>query len=619
MGVYSSAFYQAFKPKPILTGSQWAEEYRYIAPPAPEAGKWKNKRAPYLMEIMDCLTDHTTREIVCMMSSQVGKTEILLNAAGYFMHQQPTSIMMVQPTLDNAEAFSKERFDPTIKYTPVLTGLIEEKEENAKKDKRQGSTVMMKYFTGGYAVMVGANSPASLASRPIRVLLMDEVDRYPRSLKKEGDPIKLATQRTTNYHNKKILKISTPTIEGMSRIEDSFELSDKRYFYVPCPHCKEEQTLDWSQVKWTKLDNDLATSKTARLHCKHCDAIMRGAGRPDMDWIGLGRWVKTAQSEIAGFYINSLYSAWVMLSDLVKEWLDATHKRDKDAMQTFWNLKIGLPWVESEDDADYEDLEKNRRTTYDAELHENILCLTAGVDVQDSYLVAECVGWSHDHESYGVEYKIFAGDPALPQVWNELDEWLLRPRYYKDGSSINIAVTCIDSGGHHTNDVYKFCKAREHRHVYSVKGSSVADKPFLTQPSKVGEKKDTLLFMVGVNSGKSAIMSALKLETHGPLYCHFPRESGRGYDLEYFKGLKSEKFKRQFKNGEWSAKWVKIYERNEPLDCRNYAMLAREILKPPYADLQRLKDEGKQAYVIKDTQVKTQQRPRRRLGKGVTV
>ncbi|QHJ79153.1 MAG: hypothetical protein [Caudoviricetes sp.] len=618
MGIYSSAFLAAFKPKPIITGSEWAEQFRYIPPPAPEAGPWKNTRAPYLMEIMDVLTDRTTRDVTCMMSSQVGKTEILLNAAGYFMHQEPSSIMMVQPTLDNAEAFSKERFDPTIKYTKCLSGLIEEKEENAKKDKRQGSTTMMKYFTGGYAVMVGANSPASLASRPIRVLLMDEIDRYPRSLKKEGDPIKLATQRTTNYHNKKILKISTPTVAGLSRIEDSFELSDKRYFYVPCPHCGEEQTLDWSQVKWLKLDNDLASSKSATLNCKICEKVMRGSGRPDMDWIGQGHWVKTAQSEIAGFYINSLYSAWVSLSDLVKEWLDAVHSRDKDAMQTFWNLKIGLPWVDAEDEIDYEELDKKHKQTYNAELHKDILCLTAGVDVQDAYLVGECVGWSHDHESYGVEYKIFAGDPALKQVWDDLDEWLLRPRYYADGSSINIAVTCIDSGGHHTNDVYKFCKAREHRHVYAIKGSSVADKPFLTQPSKVGEKKDTLLFMVGVNAGKSAIMSALNLSSHGPLYCHFPSE-GKGYDLEYFKGLKSEIFKRDYKNGNNSAKWVKIYERNEPLDCRNYAMLAREILKPPYADLQVLRNEGKQGYVIKDKPAVNQTIRRRKLGKGVTM
>jgi phage terminase large subunit GpA-like protein len=594
MGVYRDAFLSAFKPKPRLTGSQWAEQYRYIAPPAPEVGPWRNKRAPYLCDILDVLTDYKTQHIVCMMSSQVGKTEILLNAAGYYMHQDPTSIMLVQPTLDNAEAFSKERFDPTIKYTKVLSNLIEEQEEIVEKRKKKTSTVMMKYFVGGFAVLVGANSPASLASRPIRFLGMDEIDRYPRSLKGEGDPIKLATQRTTNYHNKKILKISTPTTKGESRIEESFELSDKRYFYVPCPHCEEMQTLEWEMVKWEKHGTELERSKTASLHCKYCGDVMRGSGRPDMDWIGKGEWRKTAESEIAGFFINSLYSAWVSLSDLVKEFLDAKHSKDQEAIQTFENLKLGLPYEDKRQSVDYETIEQKRRTTYNAVLHDNILCLTAAVDVQDTWLEAEIRGWSHGDETFGVEHKIFAGDPAQPKVWQELDEWLLTPRLFKDGYSIIPTVTCIDSGGHYTNEVYDFCKARESRNVWAIKGASTSDKPLISQPSKVGKLKDTYLWLIGTQSGKARVMSALKNESHGPLYCHFPREAGRGYDEEYFKGLMSEKY--VFNPNKKTSEWKKVYERNEPLDLFVYNFAAKEILKPPYDELQKRKDEGKQAY-----------------------
>lgn len=620
--VYSKAFYSAFKPKPILTGSQWAEQYRYIPPPAPEVGPWRNKRAPYLMEIMDVLTDHTTREVVCMMSSQVGKTEILLNAAGYYIHQQPSAIMMVQPTLDNAEAFSKERFDPTIKYTKVLSGLIEEKEENAKKDRKSSSTVMMKYFIGGYAVMVGANSPASLASRPIRILLMDETDRYPRSLKGEGDPKKLARQRTTNYHNKKILEISTPTTKGQSAIEDSFALSDQRVFEVPCMHCGEFQMLEWSQVKFSKEGTVLERSRTAKLHCKHCGEAMRGHGRPDMDWIGKGRWVKTAESEIAGFFINSLYSAWVSLSDLVKEYLDAKHSRDQDKIQTFVNLKLGLPYEDKREQVDYESIEKNRRTTYDAELHEKILCLTASVDTQDTWLEAEIRGWSHGNETFGVEHKLFFGDPAQSDVWNQLDEWLQQPRYFKDRTSLVPAITVVDSGGHYTDEVYRFCKAREMRRVFAIKGSNQSDAPIIKQPSMVGQNKDTYLFLVGTNTGKQRVYSSLKNESHGPLYCHFPRESGKGYDEEYFKGLMAEKYVHEFKNGVVSAKWKKVYERNEPLDLFVYQFAALEMLKPPYEELQRIRDEGKQPYAPPLKPEPQGEKPRiqgRRLSSGVSL
>lgn len=621
MGVYKEAFLSAFKPKSLLTVSEWADQNRVLTSVTSSVtGPWRTSFTPYLKEPMDICSSADYQHIVLMFASQTAKSECLNNICGYFMDQDPSPQMMVQPNEKVTKEYSQIRISPMIKASPVLSKKVMDSVEDGKKrtDKDQPS-MFYKPYAGGYLVLASANSAPSMASKPIRVLLRDEIDRF-KDIPSEGSPMELSEQRTAAFFNRLIVDSSTPLKKGESRIEEVFNRSDKRLYFVPCPHCEYMQTIEFDMVVWDKDGSDTERSKTARILCKSCNGVMKGSGRADSEWLARGEWRKTAESDIAGFHISSLYSPLTTLQEIVYKWLVAAHSRDEEKKQTFFNLQLGLPYESKENQVDYETIEKTRKRPYGAELHENILCLTAGVDVQDSCLVAECVGWSHDHESYGVEYKVFAGSPSRQDVWDELDAWLLRPRYYADGSSLSITVTCIDSGGHHASDVYKFCKARENRHVYAIKGSSVPDKPFLTQPSRVGEKKDTLLFSVGVNAGKTAIMDALELDTYGPLYCSFPLEDGRGYDTEYFRGLKSEKYIQEFKNGVKSGKWIKIYKRNEPLDCRNYAMLAREILKPPYADLQRLKDEGKQAYVVKEKPVAQVQKNRRRqLGKGATV
>ncbi len=592
MGVWSEFFVKACPPLTKYTGSEWADKYGYIPPPAPEVGPWRTKRTPYLREILDVVSDNHTEEVVWIASSQVGKTAGMLQSCGFFMHQSPSSIMILQPTLEMAEAFSKERLDPTIKYTKVLRDIVELTDDSGAKTKRSTSTTRMKYFTGGYVALVGSNSPAGLASRPIRVLLADEIDRYPASAGKEGDPLKLAKQRTTNFHNRKILYVSTPTIKGESKIDDLFEKSDKRYFEIPCQHCGEYQALVWSQVKF-KNDDGESDPKSARYECAHCGEIMRGSGKPLMNMIEQGKWVATAESKIAGFHISSLYSPWVSLEQLVEEWLEVAHKRDRKGIMEFLNLKLGLCYEEAEQTDDHEHIYAKRREFYNCEVPEDVLLLTAGVDVQDDRLEAELVGWSHDYESWGIEYRTFIGDPGQSHVWNELDAWLLKDRVRGDDVPIRVMGACVDSGGHNTTEVYTFCKAREQRNVFAIKGKGGLEVPFVPlRPSKVG-RMGAALFNIGVDDGKSSIYSNLKIETAGPNYCHFPRDSNRGYEKEYFQGLYSERKIYKYVNGARKAEWKKVYDRNEPLDCRNYAHAAARILRPDFESLQRYLDQSK--------------------------
>ena len=611
--VWRGAFLKACRPKSILTGSEWADNYRYVAPgTSPEPGPWRTDRVPYLREPMDVATDSETEFVVMMCSSQVGKSEFLLNVMGYYCDQEPAPQLFVHPTVEAAEAFSKERIDPTFRYSPGLKGKLEEGKDGRGSSRKSSTTIRMKHYAGGYIALVGANSPAGLASRPIRILLADEVDRY--SATKEGDPLKLAIQRTTNFHNRKICLVSTPTISGRSNIEEWFNRSDQRYYHVPCQHCGEFQVLKWSRVKWDRDENGNHLPDTARYECEHCGEVMRGAGRPDSAMLEAGYWKATRESSIAGFHINSLYSPWVELRSLVAEWVEANKTRDRRGLMEFVNLKLGEPWVENDEELDYEHLFSKRREYYEAELPDGVLVLTAGVDVQDSYIAAEVVGWGVDFESWGIEYRIFMGDPGQNAVWDQLDEWLQKQYKFADGTALGISCACIDSGGHFTTEVYRFTKQREYRRIFAIKGRGGQGIPLIGKPVR-NNRIGAVRFDIGVDSGKATIMSRIRIEEEGPGYCHFPRNQDRGYDIEYFRGLLSEKLVYEYKDGKVSVKWKKIYERNEPLDCRNYAMAAIEILNPNLAALADRPVRGT-AYVQSAPAPKA--RRRRVISRGVT-
>ena len=233
-----------FKPPPDLKVSEWADNFRKLSPESSaESGSWNTSRAPYQKDIMNCFNDNEIEKIVVMTSSQVGKTEIILNAIGYYIDQDPSPILIVQPTLQMGQAFSKDRLSAMIRDSEQLRGSVKD-----ARSRDSGNTTMHKKFAGGHLTIVGSNSASGLASRPIRVLLMDEVDRYELSAGSEGSPIALAIARTKTFWNRKIFLCSTPTIKGLSVIEDAFEESDQRYYYVPCPECNHHQILQWKNV-----------------------------------------------------------------------------------------------------------------------------------------------------------------------------------------------------------------------------------------------------------------------------------------------------------------------------------------------------------------------------------
>ena len=562
-------------PPPDLTISQWADEKRRISPEASaEPGRWNTARAEYQRAIMDSISDPFVERTVIMSCAQIGKTELLLNVIGYHIDQEPAPILLTQPTLEMGEAFSKDRLATMLRDTPAMQGKVKD-----PRARDSGNTLLHKTFPGGHITIAGANSPASLASRPIRVLLCDEVDRYPFSAGTEGDPLSLAARRTQNFWNRRIVWVSTPTTKDISRIEKAYNASTREEWMVPCPACGEFQAYDWTRI----VHKDVVEPV---MRCDYC-----GTAHNEIEWkAGQGRGVwKPFSDEVSrtrGFHLNAFASPWTTWRELVDQYLEAFANGEEELM-TWWNTVLGLPYESQAGAIEVEALEEHRME-YEAEVPDGVLVLTCGVDTQDDRLEAEVVGWGTGKESWGIEYRVFYGDPDNREVWEALDDFLSHYWKFADGEEIGIGCTCIDSGGHKTDAVYKFCKPRARRNIFAIKGIWQAGRPSVGKPSRNNRRK-VPLFPLGVDTIKGTLHSRLKVERPGPGYCHFPREIKLGYDETYFKGLVSERMVTKRVRGKERIVWEPRSKnaRNEPLDIRVYATGALEILNP---DLERRKE-----------------------------
>ena len=327
-----------FAPPPRLTVSQWADRYRVLTSEASATiGQWTS--LPFQREMMDVIHDPAIDRVVAMMPSQVsGKTEVLLNIVGYLVDLEPSPILGVQPSIEMCNDFSKDRLAPMFRHSSRLRGKLIESGR-----RETNNTLRHKAGPGWHVTLVGSNSPSGLSSRPIRVVLADEVDRYEASAKSEGDPVKLAEARTTTFLDNRITYLtSSPSIKGESRIEDEYGKSDRRKWYVPCPHCEHMQTLEWGGpnepfgLKWTN-DEQGHHPETAEYLCVSCGALI------DESWKGWmnqrGEWRATgAKGHIAGFQMTCLASPLVMWQSVVQEFLDA--KKTSEQLQVFINTRL---------------------------------------------------------------------------------------------------------------------------------------------------------------------------------------------------------------------------------------------------------------------------------------
>lgn len=578
-----------FKPPEQLSVTEWSDKYRRLsAENSAEPGRWRTSRTPYLKEIMDAFTDPKVHRIAVAASSQVGKTECEMNMLGYAIDIDPGPIMLVMPTVDNAKDFSKRRIAPMIRDTKPL------REKIAKAKSRDGeNTVLKKAYPGGMLTMTGSNSPASLASVPARYVFGDERDRWAKDAGGEGDPWGLVEARTITFYNYKMVEVSTPTIKGYSAIESAFNTGTQEYWSVQCPHCGEYNFIKFDHIRFDFHTNKIQ-GKTQYIvddvmyACPECGGASteQEIRKQPKKWIA--RNPEAYKNGVRSFWINAFSSPWMPWKKLVLRFLEA--KDDPEKLKTVYNTLFGELW-EDRGDLEDEDEMLARREEYEADLPDGVLCLTCGVDTQDNRLEYEVVGYGQFGENWGIEKGYIIGKPSENDVWERLDGIIDRSYYFKNGKALKISLTFVDSGGHYTQEVYEECNKRINKRMFAIKGKGGEGIPFTCPPSKVNIVRDNKiigkawLYVLGVDAGKERIMSGLKVRSVGARYSHFPSNEDKGYDNLYFSGLLSEKM--TYKNNKWQWEKLPGHNRNEALDCRNYANAAFRALNPNLDAIER--------------------------------
>ena len=564
-----------WKPPPRLTLSEWADRHAVLsAESSAEAGRWKT--LAYQKGVMDAFTDPKVEMVVWMKSARVGATKIFNHLVAYHMHQDPCPVMVVQPTVEDAEGYSKDEIAPMVRDTPVLRDLVSD-----PKAKDAGNTILAKQFPGGVLGMVGANSARGFRRVSRRVVLFDEVDGYPASTN-EGDQIKLGIRRSEYYWNRKIGIASTPTVKGLSRIETWFERTDQRRYFVPCPFCDRKQYLRWPQMKWEK-----DRPETAAYECEECKELIPHSKKRWM--VDRGEWRATQPSETPGYvgfhlWAGYSYSPNATWEQLVREFLEV--KGNPEQLRTFVNVVLGETWEEnysSKVNAEglMERVEKYERGV----VPDGVLCLTAGVDCQDNRLAVSIWGYGKAEEAWLIEHTEIWGDPTRTEVWKQLDV-LIEGEYPRaDGKKLKVLAACVDSGGHCTAEVYSYCRTpRRGQMVVAIKGASTRGKPPIGRESKVDLnlkgrtiKRGASVYSVGTDTIKDSIFGRLRTNTEpGPGYMHF----GAAATQEYFEQLTAERKVTRFNRaGMPLSEYVKKSNaRNEALDTCVYSVAALHLL-----------------------------------------
>lgn len=617
------AFRKGYTPPPRISVPDWADRYRRLAKEAgSNAGRWKTSTVEVARGPMLAVTEPGVHTVTVMCCTQLMKTALIENVFGYFAHLDPCPMLLVQPKEDAAEQFSKERITPLVKATPALREIV-----GTGKTRSAEETLLYKSFPGGFLALVGAGSPDNLARRPVRVTLFDEIDKYP--VTREGDPIALGEERLATFGTNWLsVRACSPTVEDESRIAASYAESDQRRASVACPHCGHRQFLDFfGHCEWEKDENGDHQPKTARLYCESCgtgwsegerlralqtirwhqtrpftccgsrnvpldfyERAWRAAPETAVgavwDWWSGDRWsVYRAKcptcgkwpvdNEHAGFQASKLYSPWDRdrPDRIAAKWLSA--KDEEDRKQAWWNTQLGLPYRLRIAKEIRPDALMERREVWEADIPDGVALLTAGIDTQGDRLEVEIVGWGRDEESWSIGYEVLEGDPEGPELWRRLDELLLREWRRPDGRVFTIRAACIDSGGHHTQRVYQFAKARLGRKVWAVKGESArGGERSPVWPNKKPTRKTKAAFrpvVIGTNAAKDSIAARLLIDEPGPGYMHFPADRDAGY----FAQLTAERLVLKVVGGKRFRAWnLPAGRHNEALDCRVYAYAA---------------------------------------------
>lgn len=559
-------FRRRLMPPPKLTVAEWSERYAVLSrEDSAEPGRYTVARAPYQREILDAFSDPEVHTVVVMSASQVGKTQVVKNVLGYFVDQDPSPILVVQYSVEEAESFSKIRVAPMIRDTPRLRGVVQD-----PSSRKTGNTLRMKEFPGGHLTIVGANSPAGLAAKPIRILLGDEVDRWPASAGSEGDPMDLAKARQRTFWNRKSGWFSSPTIEA-GRIYKAYMEGDQREYWVPCYACGTFQLLRFGNLRGERGLDGHIIPESVRYPCVGCGLLWEEHDKPRL--LAAGEWrARQPLHGIASFHVGGMLSPWFTWAEIQDAYNKA--KGDWQRRQVFTNTVLGDVWKEDVGGLDPKGLEGRVGEDYPdppAEVPAPVSLITQGVDVQADRLEVSTWGFGAGMERWRIRHDVLHGDTTQGDVWKRLDELRLRTFLREDGEGLRVWAMAVD-GGYNSKIAHEYCRPRYGARVFVVRGSSTAGAPWIPKHASRPSRGGAPVFFLGTECGKDDWYGALKVGAPGPNYVHFDR----GTDAVYLKQLTSERAEIKLVMGKG---YIRRYvlpdgQRSEALDCAVYALAA---------------------------------------------
>ncbi len=581
--------------------SRWADEHYRLSEETDIPQDWET--IPLQRGIMDLMSCEDVDFLDFKKCARIGYTKMLNAFVGYQVVHHKRSGAVFQPTQGDSDEYCEDEIDPMIRDVPVVRdALLADPSKQGRNNK-----LSFKKFAGANLYLRGGHAARSYRRITLAWVCYDELEGFEREIGKEGRAVKLGDGRISNSPFMKSIRGSTPGEELDSLLKDEVDKAAiVLKFWIHCIHCDEAQTLKWSRMRWNKEGSIDERAKSARYECEHCSRDMIHADIWEMS--ERGYWGTDDEDREQQLYMECTdadpvlrevgtdkavdwprhvavdtwvaYSPFFSWSKLVYEWLEA--QGDYLALKTFTNIRLGEFWVEETEVVEHHVLFE-RREAY-VRPPNGVLVIVAGVDVQATWIELEIFGVGYHEETWGIETRKIYGDPEMPQVWRDLDAALLQAFETEDGRKLRVSAVGLDTG-YLPDHCYAFAERSQHPRIYCLKGSSDYGAPLIGAPSKqkVPNKpgKTVDLFSIGVSVGKSILYKRLALKEKGPGYAHFPQS----YDEEYFLGLTAEKKVVKKKKGFETVEWIKEYERNEPLDCRNYGMAALTILNPIYSAL----------------------------------
>lgn len=584
---------------PPLTGVEWADKNFYMSPESSYIeGAWKT--APSQVAILNSMCNDDIKEVNWPKSARVGYTKLICAAIGYFAEHKKRNTGVWQPDDGARDGFSKKHIDPMLRDVGVLRALFP-----WLNKKHKNNTIENKAFTNRRELfLMGGKAAKNYREKSLDIVIYDELSKFDRDIEGEGSPTFLGDKRLEGSAFGKSIRGSTPTIKGECQITEAAEEAEQ-YFrrHVPCPHCGEYQELVFGGkdvdygLNWDRSLNGSSRARSAHYICRNCKESFAYADFIEAD--KLGYWLSenglatfdgitfydsdgfpeqkkiAATPESVSYFLNSLYSNFSPWSRIVSDWYKAQGSPEK--LKSFVNTTLGEAFEEVERVKTEPEHLVARREHFVADVPDRVVFLTVGGDMQDHWAEFTVKGWAPGEESFTIDAFEVHGDPSTDEFWNMLEKPLRKSYRKANGQVMNWAAGVFDSGGHYTDEVYKFTKRFGVMRLFPGKGASDYGKPIATKPKK-RNSHGVYLISIGTDNAKDLIYDRVGIVPDDPEIpksgaMHFPMKEW--CNLEFFKQLLAEVKKPVIVKGQKSYRWVNPPgKRNEKLDCEVYNLAA---------------------------------------------